>query len=182
MDERRKMLLQLDELEQEMRKLEIRYDQYFSGIEKREPMKQRDALARRIRQLTSRHVVQTDVRFRLQGLATRFHTYTNYWDRILRLMDEGKFERGTGRIPPPAPPRASQPETTSDPTERVYRELVSAYEQTGSGRIPTREQVQALLERQKEKIRQKFGDREIDFIVVTDGGKPKLKVRAKKAT
>ncbi len=182
MDDRRKMLLQLDELEQEMRKLEISYDQYFSGIEKREPMKQRDALARRIRRLTSRHVVQTDVRFRLQGLATRFHTYANYWDRILRLMDEGKYKRGSGRIPPPATARPAAPATASDPAERVYRELVAAYEQLGSSRIPTREQVQDLLERQKEKIRRKFGEHDIDFVVVTDGGKPKLKVRAKRTT
>ncbi|RME32392.1 MAG: hypothetical protein D6794_12665, partial [Deltaproteobacteria bacterium] len=157
-------------------------DQYFAGVEKREPVKQREQLARKLRQLTGRHIVQTDIRFRANALSSRFHTYANYWDRILRLMDEGKFIRGSGRIPPPAAKTVSaggNGDGRADSTDQVYDQLVKACEQTGA-KAPSRAQVEALLKKQQEKIREKFGDRAVDFVVVTENGKPKLKVRARK--
>lgn len=186
MDERRSIQRRLDDIEQEMRKLEIAYDQYFAGVEKREPVKKREQLARKLRQLTGRHIVQTDIRFRVNALSSRFHTYANYWDRILRLMDEGRFIRGSGRIPPPtakAVATAAADKGNGDDrdqtTEKVYEQLVRACEQTGA-KAPSRAQVEALLQKQQEKIREKFGDRAVDFVVETEGGKPKLKVRARK--
>jgi hypothetical protein len=37
-----------------------------------------------------------------------------------------------------------------------------------------------MLEQQKEKIREKFGDRAVDFKVETRDGKPRIIVKAKK--
>jgi hypothetical protein len=36
-----------------------------------------------------------------------------------------------------------------------------------------------FLAKQKEAIKERFGDRQVDFVVVTASGKPKVKVRAK---
>lgn len=41
----------------------------------------------------------------------------------------------------------------------------------------SRQQVEAFMEKQKEAIRQRFGDRPVDFRVVIEDGKPKVKVR-----
>jgi len=179
MDERRRIGRTLSELEQQMRQLEIHFEQYFGGVEKRAPMQERDELARVLRKFANRHIIQTDLRFRYQNLATRFHSYCGHWDRILRLMDEGKFERGSGRVSAPksAPlPDAEEPDRVS----QVYDDLRAAYEQSGSGKPPERRQVEKFLASQEEKIRDRFGDRAVDFEVVSEGGKPKIKVRARK--
>jgi len=49
MDERRQIGRILSAIEQQMRATEIRYEQYFGGVEKRAPMQERDELARSIR-------------------------------------------------------------------------------------------------------------------------------------
>lgn len=181
MDDRKKIARELEEIEHRMKELEIRYEQYFAGVEKREPMKDREALARQIRQFANRRIMQTDLRFRYQNLATRFHSYSGNWDRILRLMDEGKFVRQTGRpVSGSASEPAGRPEA-ADEVDSVYRELVAAHRSSQmGGNAPDRRQVADLLQRQRAKIREKFGDREVEFRVVTENGKPKIKVRAKR--
>ncbi len=188
MDERRKRDQDLKELQAEMRDLEIRYEQYFAGVEKREPQRERNDLARRIRQFTNRPIFQTDVKFRYQGLATRFHTYSQYWDRILRLMDEGKYHRHLANKPTP-PASVQSPvdlqqtplSSTEDEGEKLLKSLIEARKQCGlSGPPPTREKVDQFLAAQKKKVQEKFGDRPIDFVVDASSGKPQIKVRLKK--
>ncbi len=41
MDEKRSLAHELDEIQQELKELEIRYEQYFAGIERREPYNER---------------------------------------------------------------------------------------------------------------------------------------------
>jgi hypothetical protein len=47
------------------------------------------------------------------------------------------------------------------------------------GPLPERQKVEQFLAIQKEKIREKFGERAVEFRVELEGGKPKIKVRAK---
>lgn len=181
MNERKAIEQELNQIELELRELEIRYEQYFAGVEKREPSQDRDSVARRLRHFTNRRIIQTDLRFRYQNLATRYHSYSGYWDRILRLMDEGRYTRhavckwpvAKGAPPPPPEP--------VDPVERVYRQLLEAHQRINSGGVPPeRGQVAAFLEKQMSAIREKFGEREVEFLVETESGKPRIKVRAKK--
>ena len=47
-DDRGRIDRELASIEQAMRNLEIAYEQYFCGIEKREPVKDREALGKKI--------------------------------------------------------------------------------------------------------------------------------------
>lgn len=172
-------LLRVDE---EFKALEIAYEKYFVGIEKFEPAKEREILALRLRRLTNVYFPQTDLRFRLHGLATRFQSYSAHWDRVLRLIEEGRYQRHTIRVkraeqdavpeaPVAAPPRL-------DPFERVFEELVMAHEVCRI-QVPKREQVADFLKRQQAAIQEKFGDRPVELMVVIENGKPKVKVRSK---
>ena len=87
MTARRTSAEQLDQIELALKELVIAYEQYFAGVEKREPMRAREELNRRLRHFANRRITQTELRFRYQTLASRFHTYANHWDRILRLMN-----------------------------------------------------------------------------------------------
>ena len=173
----------LNQVEKELKDLEIAYEQYFLGIEKRSPEQQRGKFTLRMRKLVTLHIPQTALRYRLNGIANRFNSYCGYWDRIQRLIDEGKYERHTSRIQR----RASEPATASelptnggqaDPVDNLYEQLVQAH-QTCQLRPPNKAQVVSFLAKQAETIKQRFGDKQVDFVVVTDTGKPKIKVRAK---
>ena len=188
MDERRKIDQALSEIQLEMKELQIRYEQYFAGVEKREPQRDRTQLAKRIRQFTNRPIFQTDIKFRYQGLASRFYSYSQYWDRILRLMDEGKYHRHLSKKP--APPKLPDlPKTqvqnpalpARDEAESLLAALTEARQKCGqSGPAPSREKINQFLTAQKQKVQEKFGDRPVEFIVDSRSGKPQIKVRLKK--
>jgi hypothetical protein len=187
----------LSHLELLMKELEIAFEQYFAGVEKRAPLKERELMARRLRQFASRHIVQTDLRFRYQNLATRFHSYGAYWDRILRLIEEGRYSRQQGALPktPPAkalptppgpdaappqaePPPGGTPAAGGRDVDTLYKELAAAHAACHL-KVPQRQQIEEFLTQQRDKIRQRFGDRPVEFRVEIEGGKPKLKVKAK---
>ena len=173
----------LNQVEKELKELEISYEQYFLGIEKRSPEQQRSKFSTRMRKLVALYIPQTDLRYRLHGIASRFNSYCGYWDRIQRLIDEGKYERHTSRIQrrasePAAPPGATDHDSKVDPVDNLYEQLVQAH-QSCQMRPPDREQVAGFLAKQAETIKQRFGDKQVDFVVVTEAGKPKVRVRAK---
>jgi hypothetical protein len=181
MNERRVTLLELSAIEKALKDLQISYEQYFAGVEKREPIKQRDVLSRKLRSFANRHIVQTDLRFRYQNLATRFHTYANYWDRILRLMDEGRFVRGGSALPKAPVGDASPREQSEDEVDQIIRQLRQAGSQAfGGDQQAERDNVQRFLQQQREKIRATFGEKQVEFRVVVEDGKARIKVRAKK--
>ena len=63
--------------------------------------------------------------------------------------------------------------------DSLYQELVDAH-RSCQIRPPNRDQVASFLAKQEEAIKKRFGDKKVDFIVVTEAGKPKIKVRAKR--
>ena len=169
----------LNQVEKELKELEISYEQYFLGIEKRSPEQQRSKFSMRMRKLVALYIPQTDLRYRLHGIASRFNSYCGYWDRIQRLIDEGKYERHTSRIQRRAStPGATDHDRKDDPVDNLYEQLVQAH-QSCQMRPPDREQVAGFLAKQAETIKQRFGDKQVDFVVVTEAGKPKVRVRAR---
>ncbi len=186
MDERKTIGRELGEIEQSLKDLEVTFEQYFAGVEKRAPLQEREKLSRRLLRFANRRIIQTDLRFRYQNLATRFHQYCGHWDRILRLIDEGRYERHQARLrPAPVSPQTaaaepSRPTAAEAELDRVYDELLAARQSCKlGGAAPGRAQIADFLEGQREKIREKFGDREVEFRVTIEEGKPKIKVRAK---
>ncbi|MCM2264230.1 MAG: hypothetical protein NDI73_03460 [Desulfuromonadales bacterium] len=175
---------ELQKIEADFKALEIAYEQYFMGLDRFEPSKERQILALRLRRMVNTHIPQTDLRFRFQNINSRFQSYSAYWERILRLIEEGRYQRQLSHMKwaekskPQESPVQPIPTATADPLERVYRELTQAHE---SCQIPTprREQVAEFLKRQSDAIRERFGDRPVDMVVVVENGKPKIKVRAK---
>jgi hypothetical protein len=167
-------------IEQNLKELVIRYEQYFAGGEKREPLKERESLAGRLRRFANHRITQTDLRFKYQNLATRFHTYTGYWDRILRQMDEGHNARHVPCRKEMTDKEISSAQKDNQVDEVIYRELLEAHRTCKiEGAAPNQKQVAAFLEKQKDKIQEKFGDRKVEFRVVIEDGKPKIKVRPK---
>ena len=174
----------LNQLEKDLKELEIAHEQYFLGTEKRLPEQQRHKATLRLRKLITLYIPQTDLRFRLQSISSRYNSYCGYWDRIQRQIDEGKYERHTSRIQRSAQTQSSTEETVEaspavDPVDSLYQKLVDAH-QSCQLRPPNRDQVVSFLAKQEAAIKKRFGDKLVDFVVVTEAGKPKVKVRARR--
>lgn len=181
MPERQILLRALDSIGEDLRELEILYERYFSGEEKREPLHKREQLQKRLRQFINRRIMKTDLRFRYESLAARYHTYCGYWDRILRLMDEGRYERHTGSRRSPAlasnGEEAAPRKTENDGT---YQQMLKAHQECNPDRpAPSRQQFDAYIAKQRSALAEKFHGQEIEFRVVTEEGKPKIKARPK---
>ena len=71
-DERKIISRQLDEVEKMLKELRVQFEQYFAGVEKIAPIKAKDDLESQLRLLGRRKIVQTDLRYRLKNLSSRF--------------------------------------------------------------------------------------------------------------
>ena len=174
----------LSQLEKDLKELEIAHEKYFLGTEKRSPEQPRQKFTLRMRKMITHYIPQTDLRFRLQSISSRYNSYCGYWDRIQRLIDEGKYERHTSRIQrfaqtAAATLSAAEANPSADPVDSLYKQLVNAH-QDCELRAPNRDQVASFIAKQQETIKKRFGDKLVDFVVVTENGKPKIKVRAKR--
>ncbi len=184
MNERRTLAKELDDIQQELKELEVLYEQYFAGLERREPQNRRNLLARRLRHFTNRHIVWTDLKFRYQSLSTRFMTYGQYWDRILRQMDEGKYHRHVAKLSSSSAATGKVSKAEAPPAneaDKLHAELNKARQQCGlNGEGPSAAKVAEFLAMQREKIRSRYGDKPVQFSIDTSEGKPRIKVSLKK--
>ncbi len=89
--------LALDELETRLDRLRALYEQYFTGIEKAVPAVQHKDVERRIQTLRKLSLRNTAQRFRFQTLIQKYTTYLQYWQRILRRIEEGTHKRDLAR-------------------------------------------------------------------------------------
>lgn len=88
---------QISELEERVERLRALYDQYFSGIEKLEPLILRKEVDRRFWALRRIKIGNTALRFRLQGIVQRYNTFQQYWMRICREIENGTYRRDLAR-------------------------------------------------------------------------------------
>jgi len=83
----------LDEIEDALKKLRVSYEKYFAGVDRVEPLKEREGVKRSILRLLGDNSKNTARRFRLQTLNASLVTYEQYWNRITRQIEEGTFKR-----------------------------------------------------------------------------------------
>jgi hypothetical protein len=83
----------LKDAETLLRRVRSLYDQWFSGIERAEPTVQRDELDRLLVRLKAGPPRNTALRFRLNQVSQQYQTYTTYWKRISRQIEEGTYQR-----------------------------------------------------------------------------------------
>lgn len=82
---------QIKELEYLVKQCRIHYEQFFMGVEKREPVD----LRRKIQSFLKNSAIdkhrKASIKFRFLTVTQKFVTLSNYWDRVLRTMEDGTF-------------------------------------------------------------------------------------------
>ncbi len=170
--------------EKSLNDLIIRYEQYFLGLEKREPAKQLDEVEKLSRKYLSSNIVNTMMTFRYNSLKSRFASYKHYWSRTTRLIEEGKYSRDRFKmqIHQKAMPEKQVIEKNkiSSEMEQIYQQFVKARKECN---LPvdniTREFVAEVVGKHKHSAMNKYKCEDVELRITIENGSPKLKIRPK---
>ena len=190
----------LEKLEEDIRRLKNRYDQFFAGIQKMPPQQERRNIDVFIHELSKEKIRDNSRRFRFNQLLTRYNQLREMWGRRMREREEGplEFKRrqvamaaepevAAARRPEPEAPRVTS--NKPDPYVRVTttsngEEVRKLYEQIERehfklGKLPpvTFDQLTQMVQKQSEIVRSKYQVNTVAFRVETIDGKVKLKAK-----
>jgi len=192
---------ELDRLEEDIRKLKNKYDQFFAGIQKVPPSQERRNIEVFIHELAKQKMRDNARRFRYNQLLTRYNQFREMWARKIREREEGPldFRRRTAALsepvaPPPPPAEETRPaaRVTSpkgDPyvkvtpgangevVKRLYDEIER--ENLKLGKLPsiTLDQLTTMVTKQSELVRSRYHVSAVAFRVDVVDGKVKLKAK-----
>ena len=185
---------EMDNLEAKIIRLKVDYEQYFTRIIKREPVRLRDEIEGIIRHYSNKNIINTSIKFRYNSLVARYNSYKQYWTRTLRAIEEGtlwrKAEGEGGRAKPPVergapPPRPShQPRRAApgddDPLKSVYEKYIETRRACNE---PTEgvsfEKLASTIERHKKQVEEKYNVKDVDLKVYVKDGKAHLAITPK---
>jgi len=174
--------------EQNLSVLIIKYEQYFLGLEKRAPLLLYDEVERVSRLYQGYQIVNTMQKFRYNAAIAKFNSYKQYWNRINRLIEDGKYSRDRFKMAMHQNEENAGTQTREHVKEnRVNPEVQRIYQQFIEARkachLPvgsiTPEMIAAAIEMQKPGIINKYHCSKVEFVVVVEKGKPKIKARPK---
>ncbi len=186
---------ELAELDHKLHRLKIEYDQYFLGAMKREPFVLRGDVQRTITRFMSSPPRRPALKFRLNSITARFHSFRSLWGRTIREIEAGTYKRHRfrqklqeqeGAEPEAARASAAKPAAGTrgggSAVDRLYDALVNARQKTGEGADVDRKKLTELVRKQAQQLKSKYGDsKKVSFKVVIEGNKAKLKASVRDA-
>lgn len=189
----------LDRIDVMLRQLQVKWELFFNGQEKKPPSELQTQVDVMIKRLSNSEIRNNGDRFRFQGLSSRFTTFHELWQKKLRAREEGrlygmhglKAERMAAAAPRPAlsvsfKPEAPQEFRVGDATRdaqavrALYDRYVEQRRLTGEAQAPAFEAFQALIGKQAQKILSDKGASAVDFRLETKDGKVSLKAKVVK--
>jgi len=188
---------ELDKLEEDIRRLKSKYDQFFMGITKVPPTFERQQVETFIHELNKQKMRDNTRRFRFSTVMSRYNQFRELWGRKMREREEGPMEYRkrqaaltTDPTPPPrppAPPRVTSgkpdpyvrvaPNTNGEEIRKLYDQIESEHGKLGRLSNLTLEQVTAMVQKQSELVRSRYNVNTVAFRVETVDGKVKLKAK-----
>ena len=180
----------LTKLEHQLKELITRYEQYFVGLEKREPLPLLADVEKMARRYANVPINNTMYKHKYTMLVARLNTYREHWNRILRLIEEGKYSRDRFIRDLHLRQRATVVHTREEHVQhphhdteldRIFYELRDARK---ACHLPveklSRELVAATIEKSKAALIARLGSADLVFRVVVEDGKPKIKASLRK--
>jgi DNA-binding protein H-NS len=191
---------ELDKLEEDIRKLKNKYDQFFSGIQKMPPMMDRKNVEILIYEIGKTKMRDNGRRFRYNTLLSRYNQYREMWGRKMREREEGPldFRRRAAALAEPSTPKVTEtaaptaqrvtspngetyvkvaPGTNGDELRKLYDQLQEQHTKLGKSSPITMDQLKQMIEKQSEVVRSRYNVNAVAFRVETVEGKVKLKAK-----
>jgi hypothetical protein len=80
----------LPQIEKMLRQLQIDWEKFFGGVDKKPPIDLRTKLEGILRRYAGIEIRNNQERFRYQALASRYNTFNELWNKRLRAIEEGR--------------------------------------------------------------------------------------------
>jgi len=195
----------LDQLERMMHQLQIEWEKFFGGMEKKPPVELRGRVEVIIKRYAYTEIRNNTERFRYQTLASRYNTFNELWNKRMRAIEEGRPLGLHGRIaataptaraaPPPPAARAAagaaassgsaefrvrSPDKDESSVRALYDKFLQARQQAGEKGTVKFDNFQKLISQQASKIMADKGAQAVDFRLETKEGKVSLKAKVVK--
>jgi hypothetical protein len=192
---------ELDKLEEDIRRLKNKYDQFFTGIVKIPPSFDRHQVEGFIHDISKQKMRDNTRRFRFNTILSRYNQYREMWGRKMREREEGPLDfrarqRAMNAPPeekpaPPPPPSAQQrvtsagadpyvkmaPGTNGEEIRKLYELIEKEHVKLGRPPNVTIEQLATMVQKQSDTLREKYHVNSVAFRVETIDGKVKLKAK-----
>lgn len=175
----------LDELEKKIEQLKVDYEKFFVGIINVEPLSLKNQIQQIIRKYASKlnQINNVMLVFRYKNLTARFLTYQEYWNRILKLIEEGKNPKDYRRLATYKKPLITKlQETEQDVYKKLYDEYVNILKKQKK-EPPSLDVFKQNIQKYEQNIKSKYGDNaeaNFSFEETETGVKIKTKITKKK--
>ena len=168
-------------LDHKLNQLKREYEQYFLGTRPRSPVLLAGEVRKIIARLSNTAIQNTGMKFKFSSICSRYQAFNRQWQETLRKIDQGTYERHQFKArlhereaPSKTPKAAPKGAKLDDPA--VYESYVEARRACGQAvdkLSPAK--LEAILRKQEQALRSRYGDSEVRFRVVVEDGKAKLK-------
>lgn len=187
----------LEALEKAIRQLQIEWEKFFGGVEKKPPVDLRTRVENMLRKYDFGDIRNNTDRFRFMNLTARYNTFNELWNKRLRAVEEGRpiglhgraalVAMATAPMLPvreaPGPParsgeiRVGSPEKDTDAVQALFARFVEARQEVGEKGSVKFESFQKLIAQQATRILAEKGASAVDFRLETKDGKVSLKAK-----
>ena len=188
----------LDILERSFRQLQIEWEKFFGGVEKKPPTDMRARVEALIKKYAYAEIRNNTERFRYQTLASRYATFNELWNKRMRAIEEGRpmgihgiYERRVAPPPVYAPPtpaaraaasgggevRVKDPGGDTDAVRSLFDRFLEARKAAGEAAAVKFESFQKIISQQAARILNEKGAQAVDFRLETKDGKVSLKAK-----
>jgi len=195
----------IEAIEKAIRRLQIEWDKFFSGLERKPPTDLKMRLEALLRQHANSDIRNNTERFRYQSLTARYNTLSELWTKRLRAKEEGRAFGAHGlkaEALPPAPPRpplaespraaaptgrpqeteirVKNPESDAAAVQALYQRFLAERKRSGETAAVKYESFQKLIGQQTQRLLAEKGGQAVDFRLETKDGRVSLKAKVVK--
>ncbi len=180
---------ELKNLDQYINRLRVAYEQYFSGVLKREPADLRNKAQKIITRFLNYPPRNSGYKFRFNQLNAKYQIYRQLWGRTLRQIEAGtyrphRFRSKLHEESPKTSLKASKVKASKAASgiQELHGALAAARRKTGeTGGDLSPEKLARIVRQQTETLRKKYGKGKVRFRVVIENNRAKLKASMSKA-
>jgi hypothetical protein len=186
---------ELQVLEQSIRRLSAECDAFLYGSSHKPPIEGRKRVEEMLRRLNASEDMSAAERYRFSTLQGRFSALVERWERLLAEKEAGRRpglyghfrESGAAPAPPPGPNagraasvQGERAAVSADPDRDLFERYVAAKKARGEDVSGYRlEGFVEGLERERRKVRGRFGSADVVFDVAEREGRVRLIARKK---
>lgn len=191
---------ELNLLEDTMRRLKVEYDVFFGGGSKKPPADTEWRVSALIKKFSDSGKLNFAQRFKYNSIAQKYAVMSDLWRKKLKIREEGygrpqdailgiqgirtaeqhSAEKALDPHAPIGTALFSDVEKEGERVKDLFKAMMDAKLKTGeSAGTANMESFKAFLKKKTDQIRKEYGCNSVEYSVELEGGKVKLKARAK---